>query len=95
VAKSTRKKAKTTAARAGGTRKTAGRGRAAKRERLAPKGDTRYVRRAASGRFKESDDAGRAQTRDRATRAKRATSAGQGDRGDRKRSSTSTSRGRS
>jgi hypothetical protein len=57
----------------------------AKRELIAPKGDKRYVRRSAEGRFRESDDVGRSLARDRKTSAKRSTKAGQGDKGDRKR----------
>ena len=62
-----------------------GRKRAAPRELLDTGSDTRYVRRGARGRFKESDDVGKALTRDRATKAKKKTKSGQGDRGDRKR----------
>jgi hypothetical protein len=80
--------AKSRKAKAGGTRTA----RAAKRERLAPQGDTRYVRRSDGGQFKESDDAGRAQTRDRATTAKRVAASGQGDRGDRTRTGKAGSR---
>ena len=59
--------------------------KAAKRELVSPKGDTRYVRRGKKGQFKESDDAGRASARDRRRRAKHESKRGQGDRGDRKR----------
>jgi hypothetical protein len=45
--------------------------------------DKRYVRRDARGHFKESDDVGRSLARDRKRKAKRKTSGGQGDRGDR------------
>ena len=54
-----------------------------KRELIAPKGDKRYVRRDAEGRFTESDDVGRSLTRDRKQSAKTTTKAGYGDRGDR------------
>jgi hypothetical protein len=48
--------------------------------------DKRYVRRDAQGQFKESDDTGRSLSQDRKRRAKKSSKAGQGDRGDRKRS---------
>ena len=57
--------------------------RSTKRTRVAPRGDARFVRRTSSGRFKESDDVGKAQTRDRSTKAKRKVRSGQGDKGDR------------
>jgi hypothetical protein len=57
--------------------------KAAKRTRLAPKGDKRYVRRNTRGRIKESDDVGRASASDRRRRAKAKSKRGQGDRGDR------------
>jgi hypothetical protein len=44
------------------------------------------VRRDAEGQFKESDDVGRSLSKDRKQRAKKTSEAGQGDRGDRKRS---------
>jgi hypothetical protein len=62
------------------TRKQAG-----KRELIDTGSDKRYVRRSATGRFQESDDVGRSQSQDRRRKAKRTTSAGQGDKGDRKR----------
>ena len=43
----------------------------------------RYVRRDAKGQFKESDDAGRANSQDRQRDAENETRSGQGDRGDR------------
>lgn len=58
---------------------------ATKRERIAPNGDVRFVRRDAQGRFKESDDAGRSLAQDRRQHAKHTSPSGQGDRGDRKR----------
>jgi hypothetical protein len=48
--------------------------------------DKRYVRRDAQGQFEESDDVGRSLSQDRKRRAKKSNKAGQGDRGDRKRS---------
>jgi hypothetical protein len=47
--------------------------------------DKRFVRRDASGQFKESDDVGRSLAQDRKQAAKRKVPAGQGDRGDQKR----------
>ncbi|MGN6512020.1 MAG: hypothetical protein ACTHKZ_00370 [Lysobacteraceae bacterium] len=58
---------------------------ASKRERIAPNGDTRFVRRDERGRFKESDDAGRSLAQDRRQHAERTVPAGQGDRGDQRR----------
>jgi hypothetical protein len=56
---------------------------ARKRTLIAPKGDKRYVRRDASGRFKEVEDVGRSLTQDRKRKAKTKAKKGQGDRGDR------------
>ena len=58
--------------------------KSAKRTRISPRGDARYVRRDARGRIKESDDQGRSLATDRRQRAKSKAAAGQGDRGDRK-----------
>ena len=58
---------------------------ASKRERIAPNGDVRFVRRDEQGRFKESDDAGRSLAQDRRHHAKHTSEPGQGDRGDHKR----------
>jgi hypothetical protein len=59
---------------------------AGKRELIEPnKGDKRYVRRDANGQFKESDDVSRSLSQDQKRKAKSSTTAGQGDRGDRKR----------
>jgi hypothetical protein len=55
---------------------------AAKRTLVAPKGDKRYVRRSAKGRFKESDDVGKSLSTDRRKRAKTKAKRGQGDKGD-------------
>jgi hypothetical protein len=54
------------------------------RERIAPKGDTRFVRRDKNGRFVESDDAGRSLSKDRQQHAKTTVKPGQGDHGDQK-----------
>ena len=56
-----------------------------KRELINTGTDKRYVRRSASGKFKESDDVGRSLSADRRRKAKTTTKSGQGDRGDRKR----------
>jgi hypothetical protein len=63
--------------------KSKGRG-SGKRELTEPhKGDKRYVRRDAAGRFSESDDQGRSLSSDRRTDAKTKSKPGYGDRGDR------------
>jgi hypothetical protein len=67
-------------------KKKAARKKAAKRELIDTGRDKRYVRRDAEGQFKESDDVGRSLSKDRKQRAKKTSEAGQGDRGDRKRS---------
>jgi hypothetical protein len=57
-----------------------------KRELVAPHaGDKRYVRRDASGRFKNVVDVGKSLSADRRTAAKNVAKHGQGDRGDVKR----------
>jgi len=56
---------------------------AAKRELLNTGTDKRYMRRGATGRFKESDDVGKSLTADRRTKAKTKIKSGQGDKGDR------------
>jgi hypothetical protein len=59
---------------------------AGKRELIEPhKGDKRYVRRDASGRFSEVEDVGRSLAQDRKRQAKSTAKPGYGDRGDRKR----------
>ena len=60
---------------------------ASKRELIEPnKGDKRYVRRDAQGRFTDSqDDVGRSLAQDQKRKAKTKVKSGQGDRGDRKR----------
>jgi hypothetical protein len=57
--------------------------KAAKRELINTGTDKRYVRRNASGQFKESDDVGRSSAQDRQRKAKTKAAKGQGDRGDR------------
>jgi hypothetical protein len=70
-------------ARKAARKKTAGRKKAAARELIATGADKRFVRRAASGKFKESDDVGRSLVADRRQRAKTKVKRGQGDKGDR------------
>jgi hypothetical protein len=57
--------------------------KAAKRELIDTGTDKRYVRRATSGQFKESDDVGRSLAADRRKRAKTKSKPEQGDKGDR------------
>ena len=45
--------------------------------------DKRFIRRASSGTFKESDDVGRSLAQDRKRTARTKVKSGQGDRGDR------------
>ena len=66
-----------------GKRKATGRRRTASKRELIDTGtDKRYVRRGASGRFKESDDVGRSLSADRRRKAKAKAKKGQGDKGD-------------
>ena len=59
---------------------------AARRELIEPhKGDKRYVRRDAKGRFDEVDDVGRSLARDIKQHAKTIAKPGQGDKGDQER----------
>jgi hypothetical protein len=68
------------------TRKTS------KRTLIEPhKGDRRYVRRNKKGQFKTEVNVGRSLAADRRRKSKTAAKAGQGDRGDVKRSSSSRS----
>jgi hypothetical protein len=60
--------------------------KAAKRELISPRGDKRYIRRDRGGRIAESDDQGRSLSTDRRRKAKKRAKAGQGDKGDRRRS---------
>ena len=96
------KSSKSTAARSagGGTKgkgagsKSAGGGSrrgSAKRTLMNTGTDKRYVRRDAKGHIKESDDVGRSLSADRRKKAKTVSKPGQGDKGDRK-PSTSKSR---
>ncbi|MEO8383152.1 MAG: hypothetical protein ABI779_26075 [Acidobacteriota bacterium] len=56
-----------------------------KRELIEPhKGDKRYARRDANGRFNEMDDVSRSLSQDQKRDAKTIAKPGQGDRGDRK-----------
>jgi hypothetical protein len=79
MAKTTARK-KTTSTK-GAAKKTAKRS-TQKRERINTGTDARYVKRTASGRFKESDDVGRSQKADRARKAKMTVKSGYGDQGD-------------
>ena len=72
-----------TAAKAS-AKSAAKRPRAAKRTLLNTGVDQRYVRRASTGTFKESDDVGKSLAADRRQKAKTAVKSGQGDKGDRK-----------
>jgi hypothetical protein len=76
------KKKKTTSARA----RTTGSGArgSARRQRISPRGDARFIRRDAKGRITESDDAGRSFRADRRKKAKTKVKSGYGDRGDRR-----------
>jgi hypothetical protein len=58
-----------------------------KRELINTGRDKRFVRRDSQGQFKESDDVGRSLATDRRQRAKTTAKSGQGDRGDRRRTS--------
>ncbi|MDQ3441697.1 MAG: hypothetical protein M3478_15245 [Planctomycetota bacterium] len=64
--------------------KSASKRGSSKRELIDTGTDKRFVRRGASGQFKESDDVGKSLAADRRTKAKTTSKAGQGDRGDRK-----------
>jgi hypothetical protein len=61
-------------------------GTSSKRELIDTGTDKRYVRRDEEGQFKESDDVGRSLSQDIKKKAKTKVPAGQGDRGDQKRS---------
>ena len=66
-------------------KKSSAKRRSAKRELIDTRTDSRFVRRSAKGRFKESDDVGKSLTGDRRKKAKRKVKSGYGDKGDRKR----------
>jgi len=55
------------------------------RKLIAPRGDKRYVRRDDEGKFKEVEDVGKSLSGDRKRKAKKPSTKGQGDRGDRRR----------
>ena len=57
--------------------------KAAKRTLIDTGTDKRFVRRAAAGAFRESDDVGKSLSADRLRKAKTKVKSGQGDRGDR------------
>ena len=61
--------------------------RSSKRELVNTGRDKRFVRRDSQGQFKEVDELGRSLGTDRRRSAKTATRSGQGDRGDRRRTS--------
>ena len=69
---------KRSSAKRGGAKRSS-----AKRELINTGTDKRYVRRSASGQFKESDDVSRSLSADRRKKAKTKAKRGQGDRGDR------------
>jgi hypothetical protein len=54
-----------------------------KRERIDTRNSTQYVRRDDEGKFKESEDPGRASSQDQKRDAHNTSTSGQGDRGDR------------
>jgi hypothetical protein len=54
--------------------------------------DKRYVKRTASGKFKESDDVGKSLSADRKRKAKRTVKSGFGDQGDQKKRSSTRKR---
>jgi hypothetical protein len=72
---------KKTASRKAAAKKTASRG-SQKRALVDTGTDARYVKRTATGRFKESDDVGRSLKTDRARTAKKTVKSGYGDQGD-------------
>ena len=55
---------------------------AGKRELIAPKGDKRYVKRDADGKFTESDDVSKSLSQDAKKKAKTTVKPGHGDQGD-------------
>jgi hypothetical protein len=77
VKKSTRKKT--------ATRSTARKRSSSKRELIDTGRNKMYGKRRADGTFKEMDDVGRSLSADRRTKARKATTSGRGDQGDRRR----------
>jgi hypothetical protein len=63
-----------------------------KRELINTGRDKRFVKRTASGKFKESDDVGKSLSSDRKRSAKRTTKSGFGDQGDQKKRSSTRKR---
>ena len=83
-AKKTSAKKSSASSKKSGAKKSGSKKVSSKRELITPnKGDSRYIRRDAKGRIKESDDVGRSLKQDRARKAKTKVKSGQGDRGDR------------
>jgi hypothetical protein len=70
-------------AKKAGVKKTSGRKKAARRQRIETGTDKRFIRRGTSGKFKESDDVGKSLSVDRRRKAKTKVKRGQGDKGDR------------
>ena len=64
-------------------KKAAATKKAGRRELIDTGTDTRFVRRATAGTFKESDDLGKSLATDRRKKAKTKVKSGQGDKGDR------------
>jgi hypothetical protein len=75
-------KRKTAARKTSRARRSTGKRRASGRELIDTGTDKRFVRRNASGRFKESDDVGRSLAADRRRKARTKAPRGQRDRGD-------------
>ena len=91
--RSSKKTSASSSKRSGGStgKRAGGRsGGSGKRELINTGTDKRFVRRGAGGQFKESDDVGRSLSADRRRKAKTVSKPGQGDKGDRKRSSSKT-----
>ena len=80
---STKKKSSTKASTKKAATKRTTKKKSSKRELIDTGRDKRYVRRDEQGQFDEVDDVGRSLSQDRRKKAKRKTTAGQGDRGDR------------
>ena len=80
-----KKSAKKSASKRSSRKRSSRKRSSSKRELINTGRDKRFVRRGASGQFKESDDVGKSLRSDRRTKAKTTSKAGQGDRGDRKR----------